>query len=381
MITKLRAWFDRGVLSLLSATATVLITLNAFVTRGRMSHENGIVVRGRVKLVDDPRFPAHPFFSSGRDFPCRLRHASVSYLDDAALVVRGTGLKFADTDYESPLDLLMNTGEAAPFYDAWTFVQFMYLTIRGRNPHAISYMKKYPLAARGVQVSLRRNPESFARMSYYSKTPFRFDADDGVPRYVKFRMLPEHDGPESGIPDAKSLQRPWEQQPEPGEDRSQTYLKDEYRRRVESEGAHYRLELQLHPMHPDEHREVILNASIAWDEAAHPWYPLGSVEIDEVLSFEEGNRSRFTPSNHPPSMGFIKPLSIHDPPSLDLLRERGIWARRARLLGYRIFGMPGESSDVRGDPSKVFHSDFVLQPPTTVLQPHDRSAEATPPSH
>jgi catalase len=336
-----------------------------------MSHGNGIVARGRVKLVADPSFPAHPFFSSGREFPCRLRHASVSLFDDAALAVRGTGLKFADTDYESPLDLLMNTGATAPFYDAWTFVQFMYLTIRGRNPHAIPYMKKYPLAARGVQASLRRAPESFARMSYYSKTPFRFDAEDGVARYVKFRMLPEHDGPESGIPDAKSLQRPWEQQSLPGETRSQTYLKEEYQRRIEREGARYRLELQLHEVEPNENRQVVLNASIAWDEETHPWYELATIEINETLSFEEGNRSRFTPSNHPPTMGFIEPLSIHDPPSLDLLRKHGVWPRRARLLSYRLFGMPGEHSDVRADPSTIFHSDFMLPPPApTLLSPN-----------
>ena len=87
---------------------------------------------------------------------------------------------------------------------------------------------------------MRRDPESFALMSYYSKTPFLFYADDGVQRYVKFRMLPEHDGRESGIPDATSLQRPWEQQALPGETLSQTYLKDEYRSRVEREGARYR---------------------------------------------------------------------------------------------------------------------------------------------
>lgn len=371
----IRGWFDRGILSLLSGLATTLITLHAFATRSRMSHENGIVARGRVKLVDDPRFPSHPFFSSGREFPCRLRHASVSYQDDAALVVRGSALKFADTDFESPLDLLMNSGETAPFYDAWTFVQFMYLTVRGRNPHAVRYMKKYPLAARGVQVSLRRDPESFARMSYYSKTPFLFDAHDGVLRYVKFRLLPEHDGPESGIPDATSLQRPWEQQPLPGETRSQNYLKDEYRSRVEREGARYHLQLQLHQSDSGDLREVVLNASIAWDDETHPWYDLATVEIDEVLSYEDGNRSRFTPSNHPPSMGFIQPLSIHDPPSLDLLRQRGIWARRARLLGYRLFGMPAQSTDVRVNPAKIEHTAFVLPSSDTVLLPQNESAE------
>ena len=43
-----------------------LIALNSFVTRTRMSHENGIVARGRIRIVDDLAIPQNDFFVPGR---------------------------------------------------------------------------------------------------------------------------------------------------------------------------------------------------------------------------------------------------------------------------------------------------------------------------
>ena len=37
-----------------------------------------------------------------------------------AMVVRGASLKFADADLDSPLDLLMNGGATAPFWNMYT---------------------------------------------------------------------------------------------------------------------------------------------------------------------------------------------------------------------------------------------------------------------
>lgn len=359
-VMNIKTWFDRGLLSFVIVIVTAVLAINSLFTRARMSHENGIVGRGRLKLLDNTTFPRHSFFSSGEEFQCRIRHASVTYMDDTALVVRAASLKLADQNHESPLDLLMNTGETAPFYNVWTFVQFMYLTIRGRNPHAIPFMKKYPLAAQGVQVSLRHNPQSFALMSYHSKTPLLFLARDGVDRYVKFRLLPEHDLPETGRTDALSLETPWEQQASPGETRSPHYLKDEYKKRVERHGVRYRLQLQLHEADENERREIVLNSSIAWDETVCPWQDVATLEIDSILPYEAGNKSTFSLSNHPPSLAFIPPRSIHDPPSLELLRRRGVWARRARLLGYRLFGMPKQATNRRADIDSTKRSEFVL---------------------
>ena len=104
-----------------------------------MSHQNGIVARGRIRIVDDLAIPANMTSSvPGREFPCRLRHASVSLMDDAGMFVRGASLKFADADVNSPLDLLMNGGTAAPFWNMYTFAQFMYAKMRGGRTHLIT---------------------------------------------------------------------------------------------------------------------------------------------------------------------------------------------------------------------------------------------------
>ena len=75
---------------------TALLALNSFVTRSRMSHENGIVTRGELRIVDEPTFPRNEFFTPGTEFPCRMRFGAATWKDDAKMVIRGAGLKFAD---------------------------------------------------------------------------------------------------------------------------------------------------------------------------------------------------------------------------------------------------------------------------------------------
>ena len=56
---------------------TAVLALNSFVTRSRMSHENGIVTRGRLRIVDEPTFPRNEFFTPGTEFSCRMRFSRV----------------------------------------------------------------------------------------------------------------------------------------------------------------------------------------------------------------------------------------------------------------------------------------------------------------
>ena len=205
-------WWARSQLVGLRAICVVLIALQSFFTRTRMSHENGIVARGRIRVADDLALPENDFFVPGREFPCRLRHASVSFMDDAGLFVRAASLKFADADVESPLDLLMNGGTAAPFWNMHTFAQFMLAKMRGGRAHLIPYFQANPRCFENVVSALRLRPDSFASLRYHSQTPFEFRASDGRLRYCRFRMLPEDRGPETGIPREEDLRTPWFQE-------------------------------------------------------------------------------------------------------------------------------------------------------------------------
>ena len=76
--------FDQAVLWLYAKVfALMLAAFLSLPKRQRMSHNNGVAATGTVCVVDDPRFPAHEFFRPGKVFPCRIRHASATFLDDA----------------------------------------------------------------------------------------------------------------------------------------------------------------------------------------------------------------------------------------------------------------------------------------------------------
>jgi hypothetical protein len=178
--------------------------------------------------------------------------------------------------------------------------------------------------------------------------PFEFRARDGRQRYCKFRLQPEDRGPETGIPQPDDLHTPWFQEAHPGETLSPNYLKEEFRKRVWSRGATYHLEMQLHEHQEGDHREVILSSLYEWAEATHPWAPLATVHIDSIHEADPyGARCVFEITHRPDCIRLIEPLSIYDPPSLEYLRVGGAFARRARLLGTRLFGAPQPVPDVR----------------------------------
>ena len=61
----------------------------------------------------------------GRKFPARLRHANLKYPDDAGSDARSFSLKFADSDSDGPLDIVMNTGEANIFWNSPSLEDFV----------------------------------------------------------------------------------------------------------------------------------------------------------------------------------------------------------------------------------------------------------------
>jgi catalase len=345
----MKALLDRVVLFFMSWGAVALIGWRSFRSRLRMSHKNGILAAGRVRVVDHPSFPDHDFFRPGAEFPCRLRHASISYLDDAMLVVRAASLKFADGLDASPLDLLMNNGQTSFFWDVVSFQGFGRVTDQGRDPHFVKWMEDWPLTRRSLLESVRRDPQTFAQLYYYSQTPFEFHARDGRLRYVKFRLVPGDRGPETGLVDW--TQEPWNtgwtQAILPGETRSRNYLKDEYRQRVARGPVTYHLQLQLKEPGPGDSRDDLLSCMVVWDEARCPWLDVATVTIDRTLPYEEEQRSVFSIGHLPPSIRVAAATSVHDPASLNYLRLRGAWIRRARLLAIGLFGPPPPIADAR----------------------------------
>ena len=112
------AW-DKMVLWFISKMfAWALVVTLSIPHRYRMSHNNGIAARGKVRIVDNPEFPPHDFFEPGRTFPARVRHASATFLDDAMNCIRSMSIKFSDQHMDSPFDMEMNTGSINLFWSA-----------------------------------------------------------------------------------------------------------------------------------------------------------------------------------------------------------------------------------------------------------------------
>ena len=339
-----------------------IIALNSWVTKQRMSHENGITCRGTLRIVDDPRFPEHDFFIPGKEFQCRIRHGAASWLDDAKLVVRSASLKFADARGESPLDLLMNTGDVPLFWDVRTFWSFMQGTSQGRGKDWLPDLRLNPQALRGGTDSVRRDPDSFAHMVYNSQACFGFVGVDGVYRYARYRLQPvDFDGTESGRPSAEDLSHPWLQNPLLHEPRHRNYLKDEMTARLNGEGrpVRYVLRIQLRAR-PATGEPEWVSSAFPWDETVTPFHDVAVVTLTEALDHEEAQLTWFDLANHVDSLPIPRGVSIDDPHSMNDLRLAGAWARRARLASYRRRGMPGPIPDSRLAP------DWVAAPPMPI---------------
>jgi len=326
-----------------------LITLKSIFTRERMSHENGLVVRGQVKIREDLDLPENGFFRPGGVFACRLRHASVSFMDDAALVVRAASIKFADEDVASPFDMLMNNGTATPFWNMDTFKQFMSAKMKGGRTSLIDFFRRNPRCYMNVRDAVRRDPESFANLFYHSQIPLEFHAADGVRRYAKFRLIPaDRDEEFDGLPTLDDLRKPWFQEAVSNEARGRNYLKDEYRERLRQSHVQYRFQIQLLDWADHDDRDYELNSLYPWDETECPWRELADVTITDAQNHAEGNMSLFTLRNLPgDTLRVIRAQGYRDGPSIDYLRHGGWWPRRARLLMYRIFGQKKPIPDGR----------------------------------
>lgn len=325
------------------------ITLNTLLTRERMSHENGLTVRGQVRIRPDLNLPPNQFFTPGKTFPCRLRHASVSFLDDAAMVVRAASIKFSDNPVASPFDMLMNNGNATPFWNMDTFWQFMRARMQGGRAHLIAYFKRNPRCYMNVRDAVRHDPKSFANQFYYSQTPLAFTADDGLERFAKFRLIPQdHDEEFDGFPSEEDLAKAWFQEAHSNEKLGRNYLKNEFRQRLDKGHVRYRFQIQLLEWQDSDERAYELNSLYPWDEKECPWRDLAEVTLTDALSYAEGNQCIFSLRHLPKGvLSEIPAQGIEDGPSIDYLRQGGWWPRRARLLMYRIFGQKQPIPDQR----------------------------------
>ena len=330
---------DKIILWLYAKSFALLIAFFlSFPYRQRMSHNNGVAGEGWLKIVDDPKFPEHPFFAKGRQFPVRIRHASATFLDDAMNCIRSISIKFSHHHWKSSFDIEMNTGAQSLFWNAVSFLKFGSMRKEKWGVEYVEYLRRYPDGVDGTKGAVRREPTSFQNLHYYCKTPFLFLGSDGIKRYAKYRVIPADNEAETGIETRFSEFDLPNQRVLPFETKGRNYLKYEYIDKVKKKEANYNLQIQLRTASDDDDAEVF-NNMVIWDERIFPWYDLAYFNIEKVLDWKQSTMTTFSVNNMPATLGVLPAKSIYDYNSLNYMRSHSEIARKARLLSYKIFGM------------------------------------------
>ncbi len=316
---------------------SALFGFGSAVGAARGLHAKGVGAQGQGRIVDDPAFPPHPWLTAGRTFQVQLRHSPGITRDHAGKDLFGVGLRFAGQGEDSPLDLILNTGECNHFWDAWTFLSLL----RQASPEGFkNFLQSDPLALENARGAFRRAPESFSKLRYYSQNPMWFKADDGAVRLVKFRLVAADLTDETGIPQGEDLAAPWQGKRLDGEERPRDYLNAEWSERLHSGPIEYRVQVQIHdkdPSDPGMHN----SPKNRWDPDTHPWLDMAIITLDSPLVGEDLERLQFRVGRLPQGIEIVEAGGMDCPYSIPWMRDR-IYpaAQLGRRIGYALRGLP-----------------------------------------
>jgi hypothetical protein len=328
--------------ALMDLVAGPLMGLSVLFTKRRSSHLMGVGAGGVFTVsenVGEPSFPLNDFFEHGKEFAVQTRFANLTELDDAALDVRGCSIKFSTGRSESPLDLLMNTGTYCPAFNLLTFAGFVaskFVPTAGSR----AIVRSNLIAREGGIAGLRRAPDSFAALHYYSQIVRHWVDTEGVRHLVRYRCVPEDPGQESGLPSDDDASHIWLRERLPNESRPTDYLRAELRERVERGRITMRVQAQFHTPSPGD-SEDWYNPSVEWDVRECPWTDLGKLSLDRALNDADTELLQFDPGNHPLTLGIPRSSSPLDFRSMGDSEARVVRAlQRLRVWMYKVLGPP-----------------------------------------
>jgi hypothetical protein len=324
---KFTAWTRAELIAKSAAVGGSVGAAIPLATRMRPTHKHGVGAAGTVKIVDDPKFPAHEFFAAGRVFEARVRHATLRFLDDAALDGRSAALKFADTDGDAPLAIHMNSGGAL-FWSVNSVFDFNLATTLNRLD---KYLHEHPAAWTEWVDTVRRDPESFARCSFNGVHVYGFNTADGRTMYCKYRQVPWDNwtsiADDTGLPDWDDQGRMWIGDRLANDPRPTDYLRAEYKARMARDGmVRHRLQIQVKAFDERTDTQEFFNGAKQWDV---PWLELAEVTMTRVLDDEVTERSWWDIANRPASLPIVEAYSNDDYNGICWTRARW-YARSAK---------------------------------------------------
>jgi hypothetical protein len=305
--------------------AAAPMALQTAAKRRRASHLYGVGAEGVLAVtapgLGDPSFPHNDYFHRirGRQGgePVTMRFANLSHEDDAALDVRGAALRVGDEGDPERLELVFNTGSYSPPRNLLEFAKFV---VSKWAPKFVARraLERDPIAFEGAVAGLRRAPDSYAGLRYYSQIVRIWvgvrGAKEGSPagalvgerrmNLVRYRLVPVAPGEEPGLPDQTDTAAMWERGRRPSETRAHDYLRRAFKETL-ARGDEVRFALQAQFREVDEPAgrtgEALswYNAGVDWDEDLCPWRDLGLIELTRALDDARTERLRFNPGQHP----------------------------------------------------------------------------------
>ncbi|CAB4010977.1 allene oxide synthase-lipoxygenase -like [Paramuricea clavata] len=312
-----RSIFDGVKLSLEKQKIKMLFGAAVLYTGRRPTHATGVAARGVATVVPEPQFPACEFFTPGKSFPVCLRHSTLKSKDDAMLDFLSASIRFADSDEESLLDILMSTGRGNPLSNVKGIYDALAANWSGN-------LKDYYLDSPDRLASnidgLRRAPDSFFDQRYYSEIIVGFRALDSMKRYARFRLMPADGSIETGLLSEEDQRHIWRNERLSSETRAKDYLKQEFKQRISRGAVKYKLQMTLHEVQLDDPASI-LNIARYWDETTHAWLDVADVKLTTLLSPGVTAGLLFNPGTLPNSLCFLPARSIQDSNCIAHIRQ------------------------------------------------------------
>ena len=323
-------------------TVRVLLGLGAYFGGQRGTHPFGVGGKGKLKILNNPAIPENEFFKPGKEFDIRVRYSNAAVKDDATAQVRGMAIKFADTNFESPLDLFFNTGPIHPFWSMsslWTFMKARMKADdqKGSWESQRPWLENSPAAYMAAIECMRNAPACYSELVMHSMMPFPIKGKDGITRYIKYRVVPKGLTKESGMLTYERQQAPWRQSRDEDNTQPERYLGEEYHRRIGASAIEYDLQIQLREFDVEKDTSEFFNSVRYWNECDYPWLSLAEFEVNNILPENEMQPMRMFIGNTPPSHGIIESYSKHDYNSVNwgrALAYNHSWRQRKRKNKY-----------------------------------------------
>jgi len=322
-------------LLLMQMKIALMFIFGTLMQRRRPTHPVGVGAIGQFTVLENSKVPKNSFFTKGKAMPIVLRHSNAvgvkltnsDQCDDATLEIRGCALKFSNAEDESPFDLHLNTGELAGFFNLESFLPFVLQMATFNDVAYKEWGVRFPTGIKAGIGGVRRAPDSYCDLHYYSQTCREFHALDGKKRYCKFRLVPYGSGPGTDVAQEPFLPDEADQRliatthmmkyrRSPSEKRAPDYLREEFRVRVACEDVQYRLQIQLYEATPSDTAEVF-NPNKPWGTE---FLDVGIVKLHAALPQHVIENTSFGIGRTPACMPLTRPTNAQDYNSLNWTR-------------------------------------------------------------